>query len=233
MSHNRINIMNKLTLFVVLISLHSSVFALSFTPTAPEWGTWGEMCQARYVVSGAGVNSIFANKVAKSTVKRWKRKMQAAWYGLHHYCAGLILVNQGKPSHAIKEFDFTLARVPTDHYLHAEIMTRIAMAYFELGQKEEANTFFDTAISQHNQLPQGYIGKAITLRKDKQLTKAIEILVKGDKNTEHMSAEINYHLGLAYYDNKQYERSKQHANIAYELGYPLQGLRRKLNQINK
>ena len=42
------------------------------------------------------------------------------------------------------------------------------------------------------------------------------------------SAEINYNAGLLYVALKDYERAAACASRAYELGYPLPGLRRKL-----
>lgn len=42
------------------------------------------------------------------------------------------------------------------------------------------------------------------------------------------SAEINYNAGLLYIALKDYERASTCASRAYELGYPLPGLRRKL-----
>jgi len=42
------------------------------------------------------------------------------------------------------------------------------------------------------------------------------------------SSEIQYNIGLAYYDLKDYDASVRHAQKAYKLGYPLAGLRKKL-----
>ena len=45
------------------------------------------------------------------------------------------------------------------------------------------------------------------------------------------SAEINYNAGLVYTDLKEYELALQHALRAYELGYPLMGLKNKLKRL--
>jgi tetratricopeptide (TPR) repeat protein len=47
------------------------------------------------------------------------------------------------------------------------------------------------------------------------------------------SANVHYNLGLAYFDLKEYEKSFEHAHAAYELGFPLAGLRNKLKQVGK
>lgn len=42
------------------------------------------------------------------------------------------------------------------------------------------------------------------------------------------SAEAHYNMGLLLYDMGRYRSSKKHAQTAYELDYPLKGLRKKL-----
>lgn len=46
-------------------------------------------------------------------------------------------------------------------------------------------------------------------------------------------ANVHYNLGLAYLDLKDYEKSLEHAHTAYELGFPLAGLRNKLKEVGK
>jgi tetratricopeptide (TPR) repeat protein len=46
-------------------------------------------------------------------------------------------------------------------------------------------------------------------------------------------ANVHYNLGLAYFDLKEYEKSLEHASAAYDLGFPLAGLRNKLKQVGK
>ena len=42
------------------------------------------------------------------------------------------------------------------------------------------------------------------------------------------AVEAHYNLGLLYFSQKSFSRSIEHAQLAYELGYPLPGLRTKL-----
>lgn len=208
----------------------SSSLALTFTPTPAEWASWGEMCQARYVVSGAGRKSEFGNRVSAATVSHWQNRVSQAWYGLHHYCAGLVLVRRGKIHSAIKEFKFTFQRVPETHYLHGEIATRIGMAYDKLGDTNASAKYLDLAIAKHPTYDGGFIGKALVLRQDGRVQEAIDVLLQGNESTEQSSAELNYHLGLNYLKLKDYENAKNYADIAYGLGYPLPGLRNRLRE---
>jgi tetratricopeptide (TPR) repeat protein len=55
---------------------------------------------------------------------------------------------------------------------------------------------------------------------------AAQELVGDDRN-------VHYNLGLAYFDMKDFDRALLHAKKAYELGFPLPGLRDKLKQAGK
>ena len=45
------------------------------------------------------------------------------------------------------------------------------------------------------------------------------------------SAEIHYSLGLSYFDMKDFNKSEEHARVAYALQYPLPGLKKKLESV--
>lgn len=58
---------------------------------------------------------------------------------------------------------------------------------------------------------------------------AISALEKAD-SLRPGDINIAYNLGLMYFDKKDYERSRQFAKRAYGAGFPLQGLKKKLEQ---
>jgi len=47
------------------------------------------------------------------------------------------------------------------------------------------------------------------------------------------SADAHYSLGLLYFDAGNFESSRKHARAAYEAGYPLPGLRNKLEAVGQ
>jgi tetratricopeptide (TPR) repeat protein len=47
------------------------------------------------------------------------------------------------------------------------------------------------------------------------------------------NANVHYNLGLAYFDLKDYDKALASAHRAYELGFPLPGLRNKLEKAGK
>jgi len=55
--------------------------------------------------------------------------------------------------------------------------------------------------------------------------------LRGDKMVEGRSAEIQYNLGLVLLELGDIEEAQIAARKAYELGYPLPGLRNKLKRM--
>jgi tetratricopeptide (TPR) repeat protein len=213
--------------------------ALQFWPTEAEWLTWPEFCRARYVESGAGRESSYVAKVDPGLVRAWQSKLGAAWVPLHHHCAALALAERARLSkdpeerrrlleRVIGENQYTLARIPETHPMNAEVATRIGLAHRELGNVDAALEYLDMAIGRCPACAAGYQGKALIFRDQKQYAKARDVLVAGNEATGGESPEIHYFLGLVLVDLKDYERAREHAARAYELGYPLPGLRDKL-----
>jgi tetratricopeptide (TPR) repeat protein len=73
------------------------------------------------------------------------------------------------------------------------------------------------------------------------LAKAYWRFKKGDRKTalslyqevldlDPESADAHYNLGLLYFDMSDFGKARDHAKAAYEAGYPLQGLRKKLER---
>lgn len=65
-----------------------------------------------------------------------------------------------------------------------------------------------------------------------QQDKAIEQLNEAVR-LKPENPNINYNLGLLYFQKKDYEQAKTYAKKAYELGFPLPGLKNKLMEAGK
>ena len=72
----------------------------------------------------------------------------------------------------------------------------------------------------------------IALLKRAERTAAIEQLQKADKLLPR-NANVHYNLGLAYFAMRDYDKALEHAKVAYNLGFPLPGLRDMLKRENK
>lgn len=213
--------------------------ALAFEPTESEWATWPPYCQARYMDSGAGRNSdTFAGRIPEGQVRAWKAKLGVGWVGLHHHCAGVILVQRAKwekdprvrnglLQRVLRENSFALDRLPFDNPMRARIAAHNGITQALLRDFEAAEKEFDDAINGCPTCTVGYYSKAQYLQDEKKLAEAREVLEKGVSATDG-AAELHYFLGLILVDLKDFDSAQKHAQLAYEKGYPLPGLRKRL-----
>lgn len=72
----------------------------------------------------------------------------------------------------------------------------------------------------------------IELLKDGKASDAIEQLEKA-RALNPGDANVPYNLGLAYFDLGDYDKSLKYAKEAYKAGFPLPGLRHKLQKMHK
>jgi tetratricopeptide (TPR) repeat protein len=229
----------------VTVGLALSLFApragaLTFSPTEIEWAGWPEYCQARYMVSGAGVDSAFAGRVSTEVVQSWEKRFgPQLWYSLHHYCAGLILTERAKiipekaqrhfeMKSALAEYNFTYTRIPPSHALRAEIAARMGLIYRELGDTTLALQYLDQSIEGCPTCPVGYLSKSMYFRSAGHLDQAREVLEQADAAMGGESAEVQYFLGLVLVGLKDYDGALEQARKVYGKGYPLPGLKDQL-----
>lgn len=226
---------------VMLLLLTPHAFALEFDPTEFEWSTWPDYCRARYMVSGAGQKSRFAGKIPASEVENWKHKLDPVWYGLHHYCAAIHLFTraQHQKKRIFAEHDFrrvagetgfTLARSSPTHPLYATMLTLRGRANFELGLMKDAQQDFARAAQLHPDVGDSYAAWALLLRRTGHRPEARDVLERGIKGTKGGTAELHYLLGIILTEMQDYTPALEHAKLAYKMGYPLLGLKRKLQK---
>jgi tetratricopeptide (TPR) repeat protein len=233
---------HRLAATILLISLHNVAMAagsFSFTPTPGEWASWPEYCRARYVTTSGGSVSEYSNQVPQETQNKWKTNLGRPFVTIHHYCAGMAWLQRAqvesdarKRQDALRkarnEAQFTFERVDEDHPIYGQIATHMGSVARAGGDSAAALKYFELAIRTHPEYAGGYQGYSLVLQDQGDLAGARDILMKGDSATGGESAEIHYFLGLALLRLKDYDNARLHAKRAYELGYPLPGLSRKL-----
>jgi tetratricopeptide (TPR) repeat protein len=222
------------------LAVATDAFGYSYGPqNRAEWDGWPEYCKARYTVSLIGGKSEFGQEIGRDTVARWQDQMGLCWRYLHHHCGAILQLNRAKTARiasdrefalnsAIKEDQLAARYCPASHPFSADIATHIAMSYVEAGDFVKATQSLDWVIQTHPAFPQSYLMKSSLLRRAGKAGAALEVLEAGDLATNGQSAEIHNAIGFAYLNAKDYEKARQHARKAYELGFPLPGLRDKL-----
>jgi tetratricopeptide (TPR) repeat protein len=92
--------------------------------------------------------------------------------------------------------------------------------------------YFERAIRFQPQDPGPYLVYGMHLSRAGQHQKAVEAIQFAAQLAPD-DANVNYNLGLAYFELKDYENALKHAERAYAAGFPLDGLRRMLKKAGK
>ena len=158
---------------------------------------------------------------------------------LNHWVPAQRELQDNRLQWALYQLNYLLIRVP-NHY----------PALFELGriQQQYPGVVYNPASAGKDEVlefpptPECYFNRAFRYRpNDATLrmlygmyyhkTGKLKDALAEYRRAESMdpeSSEVQYNLGLLYFDLKDYESSRQHAQKAYDRGYPLAGLRKKL-----
>ena len=227
---------------LVLVTQNAAALRWNFVPSEVEWQAWPEYCRARYTVSGAGRESKYAGTIPAAAVAVWQSKLADVWYGLHHYCGALVVYSQAertklvaskriKFEEALEETNFTIARSKNQHPFFSVLLAFRGRVYAELGHSKEAHDDFQKAIQLHPEVADPYAAYGLLLRRSGQLQEARELLDKGMGATRGGSAEMHYIFGFVLFDLKDYAGAAAEADLAHANGYPLPGLRHKLESV--
>lgn len=132
------------------------------------------------------------------------------------------------------ELAYTLRAFP-NHHRALTAMSKLAIrdkTPHPRGSQYSALCFFDRAIRFKPNDPTVraiYSNHLVKLGKTDEALEQLNIAV----NLQPENPAINYNLGLAYMQKKDYEQARTHAKKAYELGFPLPGLKNKLKEAGK
>ena len=134
--------------------------------------------------------------------------------------------------HILHDIDYTLRAFPNHHRaLYTLAKYRLSKEWRQ-GKYLSADCYFDRALRFKPDDPLVYVVYGIYLAKLGKKEKA----AKEYKNALKLSpdsSEVHYNLGLLYLDMKKIDLALSHAVKAYDLGYPLQGLKNKLKKLKK
>lgn len=234
----------KIGLLALLPFMSLRAEAYTFSPTDGEWQIWPDHCKAKYVWTIVGRSSKFAadvGPVQQAALKPWE---DAGIRGLHHYCTGMIWLNRarlaGDPAErgymlrrAREETTFTFERSPKTSSYFVPIGIQMATIMHEQGELNQALELLHSMIVAQPTNDVIYSATAVVERELGLLSEAKETLLKGYKAVGGRSAEINYNLGLISIELGELEEAVEYAEAAYDMGFPLQGLRTKLEKLGR
>lgn len=129
------------------------------------------------------------------------------------------------------DIHFTLMRF-VNHYraLNAMATWQLKNGFREGTEVFVADCYFERAVAFTPDDAVIYLIWGNYLAKKKQYEDALATYQEAER-LDADNPEVHYNLGLLYIEMKDLEQAKVHADKAYELGYPLLGLRNKLKRL--
>lgn len=232
-----------LILSLVIVGF-SGAEAYSFTPNDIEWQSWPAHCKAKYAWTPFGRTTKYAAGVGPAERAALEPFEDAGIRGLHHYCTGMIWLNRAKLErdpvqkgymlrNARNETKFTFDRSPRSAPLFAPVAIQMAMIMYEQGELGEAFTLLKSTIKAQPTTDVLYSALAVMQREEGHLEQAKETLLTGYSAVDGRSPEINYNLGLILIELGEIDEAVKYAEAAYAMGFPLQGLRTKLENLGR
>ena len=152
----------------------------------------------------------------------------------HHFTPNVENLRHGNTGTVGGDLGYTLMLFP-NHYRALAALGKLSLREKNLkpgGIKYSVGCFFDRAIRFK---PNDAIVRMVYgnyLLKAGQMNDAVEQLqAAADLDPENPT--ISYNAGLAYIQKKDYDKARTHAKRAYELGFPLPGLKNQLIKAGK
>jgi tetratricopeptide (TPR) repeat protein len=240
------NLIRRLTLVLLAIVICPPVaYAYEFIPADSEWQGWPGYCKAIYVLNTVGQRSKFANQVSETHRQELKPWEDAGIGGVHHYCAGTIWLQRAWLEQDAQQRNYMLRQALDETVFtfagsrdrsapqFAYIAIQLARILYEQGEFERAIQTLQSVIEAQPKTGVLYSAMAVMQKKLGRLNAAKETLLRGFAALDGASAEINYNLGLVYLELGDIDSAVRHAELAYEQGFPLHGLRVKLEKLGR
>jgi tetratricopeptide (TPR) repeat protein len=217
-------------------------WAYTFEPSDFEWAGWPEFCRARYVTTQVGGTTKWARQYSQVAIERSRSGIgEQSFLHVHHYCAGLAWLSRARLApekkqkgslldQANEEVSYTFARIPPTSPIYSQVAVTLAQVYEQLGRSKEGIELLQKTLEERPGDARGYLGLAMLYRGSKDLERARDTLLAGDKAVEQRSIEIHYSLGLIYFELGDMDGALEYGRKAYAKNYPLPGLQQKLRQ---
>jgi tetratricopeptide (TPR) repeat protein len=135
---------------------------------------------------------------------------------------------------AARDIDYTLRAFPNNPRALFAMMRLAEREKTEkpVGSRYTVSCWFDRALRFAPDDGAVRVVLGIYLSKNGKKDEAIKQLEIAQKLVGD-DPNLHYNLGLTYFDLKEYDKSLEHAHAAYRLGFPLPGLREKLQKAGK
>lgn len=230
---------------ITLLTFNISAYG-STTPSEAEWLSWPDFCKAGYLSSDWSGGSPFQGRLPQAELNRLRQHNETAVGipGIHHFCVGMLYINRAKAlptgkarsdnlDRAVGEIEYSFSRASPTIPMYSLLAAYYGTAFHLQGKHREAEAVWEKGISSKPKSRESYLAKAQVLISERKYREALDVLLRYEKAKETDYADAEYFLGHVYFELKQYDKAREHADRAYKLGYPFPGLRKKLERIGK
>jgi tetratricopeptide (TPR) repeat protein len=147
-----------------------------------------------------------------------------------------LLIRGVSGPYAVDDLAYVLRQVP-NHYRALAVMSdfQLKKGYrgdYAVNNIYTADCYFQRALTLHGADPVIHLIYAIHLHRSQKLDAAL-VEYETAQQIGPPNAELHYNLGLLYVDLKRYDDAREQAKQAYAMGYPLNGLRARLNRLGE
>ena len=233
--------------FLCLLVFGSINVSFALEPTEAEWQTWPPFCKAGFLASQWGKDSAtFRGRMPAEQVASYRRNHDSTVGipGVHHFCMGMVDTNRArtmpKQSNSRRE---TLDRAVSGIYYSFKDMTTAAPRYslvtahygtalYLSGKRQQAFDAWQQGIEAKPASRESYLAMAEALLWEKKAQEALDVLLRYDQAKETDAADAEAFISHAYIELGLFDKAREHADKAYQLGYPLPGLRNKLERLS-
>ncbi|HKR37529.1 MAG TPA: tetratricopeptide repeat protein [Steroidobacteraceae bacterium] len=214
----------------------------TFLPEPAEYAVWPEHCRVQYTYITRGANE-YGQNYSQTDIAEWRDRIgEKTFIGIHHYCAAQIYLNRARfqtdPKQrnyligkALDDGNFTYTRTDPQSIVFPNVAAVLAQARFENNEPDAAIKILENAIDAQPERTEAYTVLAMIYRKQRNTERALDVLERADAAVAGKSAEVKYNLGLLQVEAGKLDAAVDSARSAYELGYPLPGLKNKLQKL--
>lgn len=222
-----------ISLLVCLVTLSGIAHAMKrIEITLIEWDTLPKLCRASQHTWDPP-----RGRVRPAMTEHEKKLMWSA--GGWHYCHGLVKLRRAElmprsdqmiavANDAVRDINYSLNKIDPEEPWAAEMAVTRARAHRLLHERDEAYDYLAFARQHHPTYAPSYIALALLAFDEKHYAEAVEVLSEGNEATGGHVPELVYYLGLAHFYNGDIETAVVYEKEARSLGYPFDGLAKKI-----
>lgn len=144
-----------------------------------------------------------------------------------HIAPGLERLKGRNYQGAFEDFTFILASFP-NHPQALALVSDVCDVQWK-DPRCDSEAWFRRAVEINPNIAQTQVLYGLHQQRRGRVTEAIQAYQRA-LELNPASSNAHYNLGLAYFDQKRFDLANQHAQASYALGFPLPGLKDKLNR---